>query len=68
MVSVLMRPIRSDKRPARIRPEALKTARTDTAVLAITAVIPTIFAATAEAWEITIIPLKAPQVKRRSIT
>ena len=65
---VLILPILSDKSPARIRPAALKTARTETAVLAIIAVIPTILAATADACEITIIPLNAPQVNRRSIT
>ena len=47
-----------------MRPAVLNNARTDTAAPAAADVMPIMSVATADAWEIIIIPLKAPQVSR----
>ena len=63
-----MRPKRSDSVPATMRPAALKSASTDTAVAASETLMPTIFWAIGEAWEVIMRPLNAPQVSITIIT
>ena len=57
-----MRPSLSEAVPARIRPETLNSASTETTVAAAAGVMPSIFCAMGEAWEMFIMPATAPQV------
>ena len=68
IIKVWILPILSDNAPAAIRPDALKSARTETAVLAAILVIPTISCASPAACEMIIMPLKAPQVSKMIMT
>ena len=66
-VRVLIRPILSESVPARSLPPALKSARTETARLAAAVSMPIMPEATEDAWEIIIIPQKAPHIRRNSM-
>ena len=66
--SVLGQPIWSDIIPARIRPKVLNNASTDTTSAAFFALIPAMFCAMPEAWDMAIIPRTAPKNSMSSIT
>ena len=67
IVSMLILPILSDRYPAIKRPVTLNKASMETAKLAAVEASPTRLDAIEDAWEIIIMPEKAPQSKRNNI-